>query len=144
MTTTTFNQDSRDRVLTIALWSAQIFLAVVFTAAGAFKAFAAPAMLLAKVPDLAALPLLLVRFIGIAELAAAAGLILPAATRIASFLTPIAAVCVLPILAGAIVVNVRAGHISSLLLAVVCGALAFFVARTRMVTTDCDQCPSFS
>jgi len=131
MTTTTINSDSHDRVLTIALWSAQILLAVVFTAAGGFKVFAAPAALLAKAPDLAALPLPLVRFIGIAELAAAVGLILPAATRIAPILTPVAAACVMPILAGAIVFNVRAGHVSSLLLAAVCAALAFFVARTR-------------
>ena len=126
MTTT-----SHDRVLTIALWSAQIFLAVVFTAAGAFKVFVAPAALLAKAPDLATLPLPLVRFIGIAELAAAVGLILPAATRIAPILTPIAAACVMPILAGAMVFNVKAGHVSSLLLAAACAALAFFVARTR-------------
>ena len=129
--TTTLHRDSRDRALTIALWSAQIFLAGVFSAAGAFKAFAAPALLLTKAPDLAALPLPFVRFIGIAELAAAAGLILPAAMRVLPILTPIAACAVMPILAGAFVVNIEAGHYTSLLLVLACGVLAGFVAWAR-------------
>jgi hypothetical protein len=113
---------------TIALWTAQIVLAVIFAAAGAFKAFTARETLLAKAPDLRALPFPLVRFIGIAELAASAAFILPPLTRIAPMLTPIAAVSVLPILTGAFVVNLRARHWPSLLLVAVCAALACFVA----------------
>ena len=115
-----------------AAWAAQIALAFIFALAGGFKAFVAPAALLAKAPDLAALPLPFVRFIGIAELAAAAGLILPSLTRIAPKLTPLAALCVLPILAGAFVVDLRSGHLASLMLVIVCAALAVFVARARL------------
>jgi len=115
-----------------AAWAAQIALALIFALAGGFKAFVAPAALLAKAPDLAALPLPLVRFIGVAELAAAAGFILPSLTRIAPKLTPLAALCVLPILTGAFVINVRTGHFASLVLVIVCAALAAFVARARM------------
>jgi len=112
-------------------WVAQIALAVVFTLAGGFKAFMPPGTLLAKAPDLAGLPLPLVRFIGIAELAAAIGFILPSLTRIAPRLTPIAALCVLPILAGAFVVDYTSRHFGSLFLVVVSGALAAFVVWAR-------------
>jgi len=120
------------RTIHISAWAAQIALALIFTLAGGFKAFVAPAALLAKAPDLAALPLPLVRFIGIAELAAAAGFILPSLTRIAPKLTSIAAFCVMPIMAGAFVVNVRDVHLASLLLVIVCTALAAFVAWARL------------
>jgi len=121
----------RDNNYNIAAWIAQIALAVIFTAAGAFKAFVPAAALLAKAPDLAALPLPLVRVIGIAELAAAAGFILPALTRIVPMLTPLAAFGVMPILAGAFSFNIRAGQLSSLALVIVCGALDWFVAWAR-------------
>jgi len=125
------NGTRNERLLNIGLWAAQIVLAVVFTVAGAFKVFVAPEALLAKAPDLAALPLMLIRFIGIAELAAAAGLILPSLTRIAPKLTPLAALCVLPIMAGALAFNVKAGHLGPLVLAIVCSALVWFVAWAR-------------
>ena len=119
------------RARNIALWSAQIFLAILFAFAGAFKAFTAPAVLLVKAPDLGVLPLTLVRFIGFAELAAAAGFILPALTGVAPMLTPIAAVCVMPIMAGAFSFGVEARDFSSLPLVIVSTALAAFVAWAR-------------
>ena len=122
------------RSLNVALWAAQIVLAIVFASAGAFKAFTPGPVLLVKAPDLARLPLPLVRFIGIAELAAAAGFILPAWTGIAPMLTPIAAVCVMPIMAGAFFFDVEARQFSSLALVVVCSALAAFVARGRFTS----------
>jgi len=136
MTTQHLDIRSDGRAINIAAWTAQIALAFIFAFAGGFKAFVPAAALLAKAPDLAALPLPLVRFIGIAELAAAAGLVLPWLTRIAPKLTPIAALCVMPILAGAFVVNVRAGHLASLVLVVVCAALAAFVARARLTADE--------
>ena len=120
------------RTIHISAWAAQIALALIFALAGGFKAFVAPAALLAKAPDLAAFPLALVRFIGIAELAAAAGFVLPSLTRIAPKLTPIAACCVMPILAGAFVINIKTGHLASLVLVIVCIALAAFVAYARI------------
>jgi len=136
MTTESPNSNNDDRrAIHILAWAAQLALAVIFSFAGGFKAFTAPAALLAKAPDLASLPLPLVRFIGIAELAAAAGLILPALTRIAPKLTPLAALCVMPILAGAFVINVREGHLASQFFVIVCTALAAFVAWARLTQT---------
>ena len=76
----------------IALWVAQILLALVFGMAGIAKSTM-------PVPELAAMmtwpgivPEWLVRFIGISELAGAIGIILPAAMKILPSLTPLAAV----------------------------------------------------
>src|SRR2546423_1216377 len=75
------------RGLRIALWSAQIALAIVFALAGGMKV-SAPAAELAKMTP--GFPLALLRFIGIAELAGSIGIILPALTRMAPVLTPLA------------------------------------------------------
>ncbi len=75
----------------IALWIAQILLALASGFAGFMKTFR-------PIPDLAAMmkwpgdyPPALTRFVGVAELAAAVGLILPSATGILPWLTPLAA-----------------------------------------------------
>src|SRR5260370_29631524 len=75
------------RGLRIALWSAQIALAIVFALAGGMKV-STPAAELAKMAP--GFPLAFIRFIGIAELAGAIGIILPALTRIVPVLTPLA------------------------------------------------------
>lgn len=115
----------------VALWAAQIVLAVVFAMVGASKTFLAPAELFRMLPDVAAFPLPLVRFIGIAELAAAAGLILPALTRIAPLLTPLAATGVVIVMLGAFAFHAQAGHFAKLPLVIVLGILAGFVAWAR-------------
>src|SRR5260221_6561419 len=75
------------RGLRIALWSAQIALAIVFALAGWMKVSTPTAELAKMAPGF---PLAFLRFIGIAELAGAIGIILPALTRIAPVLTPLA------------------------------------------------------
>src|SRR5258708_34342265 len=75
------------RGLRIALWSAQIVLPIVFALAGWTKV-STPAAELAKMAP--GFPLTLLRFIGIAELAGAIGIILPALARIAPALPPLA------------------------------------------------------
>jgi hypothetical protein len=76
----------------IALWVVQILLAALFVMTGAMKA-SMPLHEVAKtmrwVPDV---PVGLVRFIGLTELAGAIGLILPSTTKILPKLTPLAAV----------------------------------------------------
>ena len=122
--------------MNIAVWIAQVLLAVVFAVAGVPKAFLAPNELYRMMPDLAALPLPFVRFIGIAELAAVAGLILPWATKIAPMLTPLAAARVIAIMAGAFVFSLKAGHFASLPLVVIVTALAWFVIWGRFTRAE--------
>lgn len=74
-----------------SLWVLQLLLAAFFLMAGFAKATQPLATLPATMPWVADVPGWLVRFIGFSELAGALGLVLPAATRIAPALTPLAA-----------------------------------------------------
>jgi len=124
---TTENQ----KILHMALWAAQILLAAVFALTGSLKTFLPPDALFAKLPDLAALPLPFVRFLGVAELAAALGLVLPSATRIAPGLTPLAASGVALVMAGALAFHISNGHFAGLPGVVVIGAMACVIAHER-------------
>ena len=85
------DQHRRDRGTHIALWIAQIALALVFGVAGAAKLVLGPGELAALAPWTASLPAALVPVIGAAELAGALGLVLPALTGVRPALTPLAA-----------------------------------------------------
>ena len=76
----------------IGLWSAQIALALLFGASGGMKVFMSPeAQASMGMNDALDIPVLLLRFIGVCEIAGAFGMILPSLTRIAPRLTPLAA-----------------------------------------------------
>jgi uncharacterized membrane protein len=77
--------------MNMALWIIQVLLAVPFAAVGMRKLRLSQTALAQLAPEMSTLPLPFIRFIGSAELLAAIGLILPAATRIAPALTPAAA-----------------------------------------------------
>lgn len=80
------------RWLGVVLWAGQIVLALGFGSAGLMKTFmGAPELIQAGMGFVADTPIWLVRFIGVAELAGAIGIILPATTRILPMLTPLAA-----------------------------------------------------
>src|SRR5213593_4311252 len=76
-------------VLNLVLWSVQGFLALFFLAAGAPKLIGRG---LERWTGFSELPRPLVVFIGFAEVLGAAGLVLPMATGILPWLTPLAAV----------------------------------------------------
>ncbi len=121
----------RSKAMHIALWGVQILLAVLFLMTGAMKAFM-PLNVVAKtmrwVPDV---PVGLVRFIGLAELAGALGLILPSATKIQPKLTPLAAVGLgVVVLLGAILHFIR-GEGALTPLNFILAAMAAFVAWGR-------------
>jgi uncharacterized membrane protein len=74
-----------------AFWILQGLLGLAFLAAGIMKATQPIESLSTRLEWVKQVPAGLVRFIGIAELLGAIGLIVPAVTGIASILTPIAA-----------------------------------------------------
>jgi|SRR5579863_5227033 len=119
------------RGLRIALWTVQIVLAAVFMMSGAIKVFTSPADLVKAAPDFATMGLGLIRFIGIAELAGAIGLILPALTRIAPSLTPLAASALAVVMLLAAIFHISRGEIAHLGVVIPLGALACFVAWGR-------------
>src|SRR5437867_1639669 len=81
----------------VALWVVQGLLAALFLFAGGMKLVAPAAMLQGPVP----LPELFIRFIGVAEVSGALGLILPGLLRIRPSLTLFAAVGLVTIMSGA-------------------------------------------
>ncbi|MCC5582184.1 DoxX family protein [Microtetraspora sp. AC03309] len=93
--------------MNVFLWILQALLAAMFAMAGATKSTRPKHELAAQLPWVEDFSPNLIRFIGAAELTAALGLILPAATGIATILTPIAATGLAIIMAGAIVTHAR-------------------------------------
>jgi uncharacterized membrane protein YphA (DoxX/SURF4 family) len=94
--------------MNLALWIAQGILAFVFIAAGSMKLFAYPkyrAMLEKTGPTSLTRAQIIV--IGIAELAGAAGLILPMALHIASWLTVWAAAGLAAVMLSATIYHIR-------------------------------------
>ena len=113
--------------MTYALWVVQILLAALFLFAGGMKLV----LPLEKLVGPVALPGGLIRFIGVVEVLGAVGLILPAALRIKPWLTPLAALGLVIVMIGAVVITVIAGDPFAAVISAVVGLLAAFVAYGR-------------
>jgi uncharacterized membrane protein YphA (DoxX/SURF4 family) len=119
------------RSLNIVLWVLQVLLALLFIWAGGLK-LVLPLEKLAGPPGSVVLPGLFVRFIGVAELLGGLGLILPGLLRIKPGLTPLAAVGLVVIMIGAVVVTLMgSGGAGLAAFPAVVGLLAAFIAYGR-------------
>jgi hypothetical protein len=117
------------KALHIGLWVAQVLLFLAFMGAGGMK-LVTPAEELLKLDPTQKIPL--TRFIGVAEVLGALGMILPAASRIRPGLTPLAALGLFTIMVLATGVHVMKGDIAQAFPVVgTLGALAAFVAWGR-------------
>jgi uncharacterized membrane protein YphA (DoxX/SURF4 family) len=118
-----------------ALWIVQTLLALVFLFAGATKLIL-PIEVLTSMgsPNQIALPALFIRFIGVAEVLGAAGLILPRLLRIRPGLTPLAAAGLVIIMIGATSITLASGEVGSAVVPLIVGILASFVAYGRRST----------
>lgn len=114
------------KVLNTTLWVSQALLALVFLLAGGMKLLT-PAAKLSAMP----LPLGLIRFIGVAGVAGAIGVVLPAAIRILPLLTPLAAVGLAIVMVLATGFNVTHGMATMAWIPLLIGADAVFVAWGR-------------
>ena len=113
--------------MNIALWIIQGLLAALFFFAGGMK-------LITPIEEMTkqiAMPGWFLRFIGVAELLGAVGLILPWLLRIRPTLTPLAAAGLTVIMVGATVLTVIIGDIPMALVPLVTGLLCLFVAYGR-------------
>ena len=119
----------RRQIRTTALWIVQGLLALLFLFAGSMKLIMPIAMLTAQMP--LPLPGLFLKFIGVAEVAGAIGLILPGLVRIRPMLTPLAACGLVMIMIGATVVTLLAGSVGGALCPLVVGLLCAAVAYGR-------------
>jgi hypothetical protein len=121
--------------LRISLWIVQVILAAWFGMAGALHAAVPIAKLAPFAPWTADVSPALVRFIGVAELAGAVGVVLPALTRILPVLTPLAAAGLALIMALAIPFHLSRGEPQFIPMLLAFAALGAFVAwgRSRRV-----------
>ena len=113
--------------MTYVLWTVQVLLALVFLFAGGMKLV----LPLEQMAGPVELPGYLVRFIGVAEVLGALGLILPSVLRIRPGLTPLAACGLVIIMIGATVITLGAVLIGPAVISLIVGLLAAFVAYGR-------------
>ena len=110
-------------------WVVQAMLAIVFLAHGLLYLFPPPAV--QENQKLLPFPVGFMRSIYAAEIFAALGLALPVLTGILPWLTPLAAVGLVPIMGGAAVFHLSRREMASAIFAAVLLALAAFVALAR-------------
>jgi uncharacterized membrane protein len=113
-----------------ALWIIQVLLAAAFGMAGVLKSTQGT-KLKDKMPWVEDFSDRTVRFIGVTELLGAIGLILPAATGVATWLTPLAATGLAVVMVLAILTHVRRKEAQVTPVNLVLGLLAAFVAWQR-------------
>ena len=123
--------------MNVALWIIQILLAIVFLMSGSMKARKSKDELkkmggkqLEWVDDVSARK---IKLIGILEMLAGVGLILPQLTGIMPWLTPLAAVGLMLTMIGALMLNMRRGNRFAIIENIVLLLLAAFVAYGRFV-----------
>ena len=119
------------RAWNVSLWIAQALLATMFLMVGFMKTVV-PLEDLSKVVPMAAEMPVLIRFIGISELAGGLGLLLPAALRIRPQLTVFAAGALAGVMVLAMIFHLTRGESSSIGTNIVLGILASFVAWGRL------------
>jgi len=118
--------------MNIALWIIQILLALLFLFAGGTKLYFSPEALAAMgPPNQVHLPGLFIQFIGVCEVLGALGLVLPGLLRIRPQLTFFAAVGLLIIMIGAVVVTIAGPGVGAAIPPLVIGLLCAFVAYGR-------------
>ena len=114
--------------MNIVLWILQVLLALAFAAHGGMMLFPPPEI---AVQMDANLPRWFSLFIGVAEVAAAVGLILPGLTRVMPFLVTWAAVGIMIVVASATVYHIARAEYSSAVTTFVLLAMATFLAYAR-------------
>src|SRR5579864_883637 len=115
------------RIMIFALWIVQGLLALIFLFTGGMKLMLPLEALTKQVP----LPGLLLRFVGVAEVLGAIGLILPGLLGIREGLTPLAAAGLVIVMIGATAFTLVEMGAALALIPLVVGLLSAFVAVGR-------------
>lgn len=109
------------------LWIVQVLLALLFLFAGVTKLV----LPIEEMTKEIAMPGWFLRFIGVAEVLGALGLVLPGLTGIRPGLAPLAAAGLVIIMIGAVVLTLATGGPAAALMPLVTGLAAAFVAHGR-------------
>jgi uncharacterized membrane protein YphA (DoxX/SURF4 family) len=114
------------------LWICQILLAIIFLFHG-WLMWTTPKSIQQSMAYILAIPSGFRRIIGTAEILAGVGLILPALTGVLSWLTPLAAMGLIIVMAGAVIDHIQRKEYPNIVMNLVLLALAVFVAYGRFV-----------
>jgi putative oxidoreductase len=117
--------------LNIALWVVQVLLAAAFLMAGLTKLTTPITQLSVMMAWTASVPELMVRFIALAEVLGAIGLLLPSLSKIQPSLTTLAALGLSVVMALAVLFHITRGEFGVMLPSLILGALSAFVAWGR-------------
>lgn len=115
----------------ITLWVLQALLALFFLMVGYSHALMPFDQIAQQATWMQHVPRALSRFIGYAELAGGLGLVIPAATRIAPWLTPLAALGLAMIMILAIPFHIRRGEANVIWMHALIAVVALFVVWGR-------------
>jgi putative oxidoreductase len=118
--------------MNIALWVAQVLLALAFLAAGVPKAIQPIPTLAKRITWAQDVPESFVRFIGVAEILGALGLILPALTGALPWLTVAAAIGLAIVMVAAIIFHILRGETNRIAFNIVFLLLLLFVTYGRL------------
>ncbi len=118
--------------MNIVLWVVQGLLALVFLLVGFMKAFMPMETLKKNMAWVSTVPAPVVRFIGVAEMLGAIGLILPLATGIVAWLTVAAAVGLVVVMVGASTYHASRREYSNIGMNVVLLLMAVFIVLGRL------------
>jgi len=118
--------------MNIVLWIVQGLVALAFLLAGFMKAFMPVETLKKNMAWVSTVPAAFVRFIGVAEILGAIGLILPAATGIAPWLTVAAAVGLVVVMVSASIFHASRRETSNIGMNVVLLLLALIIVVGRL------------
>ncbi len=132
METTAILTNSAPSRQNVTVWAAQIFLCLTFGVLGVMKLTMSHEALTSSLTWPGALPIELVRLIGIAELAGALGLVLPMLTHILPILTSYAAFGLMALMMCALGYHLMLFQGGMLVPSIVLGALACYVGVRRM------------
>ncbi len=120
--------------MTIAVWIVSGILAAMYLLAGIQKTFLPEEKIMKSFPYTETTGLRVTRIVGVLEMLAAIGLIVPVLTGILPILTPLAAIGLVLIQVGAIIVHARRKELGAMTtMNVVLLLLAAFVAVGRLL-----------
>ena len=119
-------------LVNIVLWVVQVLLALAFLLAGVPKATQPIPALAKRITWAKDVPAPLVRFIGVAEILGALGLILPALTGIQPWLPVAAALGLAIVMVAAIIFHLARGEANRIVTNIILLALLLFVLIGRM------------
>ncbi|MDT7725261.1 MAG: hypothetical protein QOI21_1837 [Actinomycetota bacterium] len=117
--------------MNVVIWIVQGLLAAMFLVSGGSKLALPESKLKERMTWIDSYPKNSVRFIGAVEVLAAIGLILPAATKIAPVLTPLAATGLFIVMVGATITHLKLNEAKATPVTIVLALLSLFVAITR-------------